>query len=205
MVRLVFRPYTRIRRTICTSVSLRASTRVSPGFALSRHSSPSFGSCPPCCGVVRGGPAGAASVARVGRRVALCIAFAARVRVSSTRPLAREADSLVRVSRRVGACRLSGGCVWGCVGWVSGAVWSCEGYDPERPHPTQAPPPLAIYTPPHAPPRRANNHHGTAPPTRRARSACPSAISSTSCTLSSKSFPSFPHGTCSLSVSRTTM
>ena len=44
MVRLVFRPYTQIRRTICTSVSLRASTAVSYGFTLSRHSSPSFGS-----------------------------------------------------------------------------------------------------------------------------------------------------------------
>ena len=44
MVRLVFRPYTQIRRTICTSVSLRASTRVSPGFALFKHRSPSFGS-----------------------------------------------------------------------------------------------------------------------------------------------------------------
>jgi hypothetical protein len=44
MVRLVFRPYTQIRRTICTLVSLRASTRVSPGFALFRHRSPSFGS-----------------------------------------------------------------------------------------------------------------------------------------------------------------
>ena len=44
MVRLVFRPYTQVRRTICTSVSLRASTRVSSGFALLRHSSPSFGS-----------------------------------------------------------------------------------------------------------------------------------------------------------------
>ena len=44
MVRLVFRPYTQVRRTICTSVSLRASTRVSPGFTLPRHSSPSFGS-----------------------------------------------------------------------------------------------------------------------------------------------------------------
>src|SRR5579872_4503861 len=44
MVRLVFRPYTQFRRTICTSVSLRASTRVSPGFTLLRHSSPSFGS-----------------------------------------------------------------------------------------------------------------------------------------------------------------
>ena len=44
MVRLVFRPYTQVRRTICTSVSLRSSTRVSSGFALLRHSSPSFGS-----------------------------------------------------------------------------------------------------------------------------------------------------------------
>ena len=44
MVRLVFRPYTQVRRSICTLESLRASTRVSPGFALFRHSSPSFGS-----------------------------------------------------------------------------------------------------------------------------------------------------------------
>src|SRR6202167_5175952 len=48
MVRLVFRPYTQFRRTICTSVSLRASTRVSSGFALLRHSSPSFGSQQVC-------------------------------------------------------------------------------------------------------------------------------------------------------------
>jgi hypothetical protein len=44
MVRLVFRPYTQVRRSICTLESLRTSTRVSPGFALLRHSSPSFGS-----------------------------------------------------------------------------------------------------------------------------------------------------------------
>src|SRR5690606_25101243 len=44
MVRLVFRPYTQVRRSICTLESLRASTRVSPGFTLLRHSSPSFGS-----------------------------------------------------------------------------------------------------------------------------------------------------------------
>ena len=44
MVRLVFRHYTQVLRSICTSESLRASTRVSPGFALLRHSSPSFGS-----------------------------------------------------------------------------------------------------------------------------------------------------------------
>ena len=48
MVRLVFRPYTQVRRTICTSVSLRASTRVSSGFAPLRHSSPSFGSRRAC-------------------------------------------------------------------------------------------------------------------------------------------------------------
>jgi hypothetical protein len=48
MVRLVFRPYTQIRRSICTSESLRASTRVSSGFTLFRHSSPSFGSQRTC-------------------------------------------------------------------------------------------------------------------------------------------------------------
>ena len=44
MVRLVFRPYTQVGRTICTSVSLRASIRVSSDFTLPKHSSPSFGS-----------------------------------------------------------------------------------------------------------------------------------------------------------------
>ena len=44
MVRLVFRPYTQIWRSICTSEPLRASIRVSSDFALFRHSSPSFGS-----------------------------------------------------------------------------------------------------------------------------------------------------------------
>ena len=48
MVRLVFRPYTQLRRSICTSESLRSSTRVSPGFNLARHSSPSFGSQRAC-------------------------------------------------------------------------------------------------------------------------------------------------------------
>ena len=44
MVRLVFRPYTQLRRSLCTSESLRSSIRVSPDFNLARHSSPSFGS-----------------------------------------------------------------------------------------------------------------------------------------------------------------
>ena len=44
MVRLVFRPYTQVRRSICTLESLRTSFRISPDFVLFRHSSPSFGS-----------------------------------------------------------------------------------------------------------------------------------------------------------------
>ena len=44
MVRLVFRPYTHVWRSICTSEPLRPSIRVSPDFSLHRHSSPSFGS-----------------------------------------------------------------------------------------------------------------------------------------------------------------
>ncbi|CDW61223.1 hypothetical protein TTRE_0000966601 [Trichuris trichiura] len=44
MVRLVFRPYAQVGRVICTSTPLRTSTRVSSGFVLLMHSSPSFGS-----------------------------------------------------------------------------------------------------------------------------------------------------------------
>ena len=44
MVRLVFRPYTQLRRPICTSESLLTSTAVSSGFVPTGNSSPSFGS-----------------------------------------------------------------------------------------------------------------------------------------------------------------
>ncbi len=44
MVRLVFRPYTQVRRSNCTSESLRSSRKVSLPFNLLRNSSPSFGS-----------------------------------------------------------------------------------------------------------------------------------------------------------------
>jgi len=47
-VRLVFRRYASVTRTICTSVSLGASTRISPGFTLPGYSSPSFGSQRAC-------------------------------------------------------------------------------------------------------------------------------------------------------------
>ena len=99
MVRLVFRPYTQVRRTICTSVSLRASTRVSSGFALLRHSSPSFGSRQACS------HSNLSQKIRVGR---WCTPKGSHLSVSlrlhgfATHRLARMLDSLVRVSRRVG-------------------------------------------------------------------------------------------------------
>lgn len=69
MVRLVFRPYTQVGRPICTSGPLRTSTRVSSGFALPRHSSPSFGSCRArSCSTSPAGRARRAGGAPAGRR-----------------------------------------------------------------------------------------------------------------------------------------
>ena len=105
MVRLVFRPYTQIRRTICTSVSLRASTRVSPGFALFRHRSPSFGSQQICSysnlsqvndrSIV---PSGRSPNSYLSNRSCLYFHYASGF---TTQILAYMLDSLVRVSRRV--------------------------------------------------------------------------------------------------------
>ena len=94
MVRLVFRPYTHVRRTICTSVSLRASIRVSPDFTLRRHSSPSFGSYRTRSYSIH--PTGSADAA-----VMASLTFITRDGFS-TFTLACTLDSLVRVSRRVG-------------------------------------------------------------------------------------------------------
>src|SRR6478609_6354370 len=98
MVRLVFRPYTQIRRSICTSEPLRASTRVSSGFALFRHSSPSFGSDQ------RRSYSNPSEDIRIGR---WCAPRGAPTSVRFhyaqglvTRTLASLGDSLVRVSRR---------------------------------------------------------------------------------------------------------
>ena len=102
MVRLVFRPYTQIRRSICTSESLRASTRVSPGFTLLRHSSPSFGSQQICSHSnlyavatwsVDGAPLRAPTSALEDLHFHCALGFA-------TQTLAYTSDSLVRVSRR---------------------------------------------------------------------------------------------------------
>jgi hypothetical protein len=105
MVRLVFRPYTQIRRTICTSVTLRASTRVSPGFTLFRHRSPSFGSQQICSysnlsqvidrSIV---PPAREPGSYLSSRSCLHFHYASGF---ATQILAYMLDSLVRVSRRV--------------------------------------------------------------------------------------------------------
>ena len=96
MVRLVFRPYTQIWRSICTSESLRASTRVSPGFTLFRHSSPSFGSQHVCSH---------SDLSPEGLRPADCAKKSNHCYFHyapgfDTPVLAHMLDSLVRVSRR---------------------------------------------------------------------------------------------------------
>ena len=98
MVRLVFRPYTQVRRTICTSVSLRASTRVSSGFALLRHSSPSFGSQQVCS------HSNLSQKLMVGRwcRFPFPPVRLLALHGFTTHQLAYMLDSLVRVSRRAG-------------------------------------------------------------------------------------------------------
>ena len=114
MVRLVFRPYTQLGRSICTSESLRSSTRVSPGFDLVRHRSPSFGSqrvgsvSVPRTRSTRGTPPGCARSVRdgiSGRGKALTDPTLLSLRLAGfvfSRRLAHMLDSLVRVSRRVG-------------------------------------------------------------------------------------------------------
>jgi hypothetical protein len=103
MVRLVFRPYTQVRRSICTLEPLRPSTRVSPGFGLLRHSSPSFGS-QHVCSHSNPSPERSRSVDS-----AACASYLNRASPIFTlithweirlRILAHMLDSLVRVSRR---------------------------------------------------------------------------------------------------------
>jgi hypothetical protein len=100
MVRLVFRPYTQVRKAICTSAHLRASTRVSSGFTLLRHSSPSFGSQQVCShsNLLQKRMVGRwCTVLRVPTKVRLLA-----LRGFVTHQLAYMLDSLVRVSRRAG-------------------------------------------------------------------------------------------------------
>ena len=111
MVRLVFRPYTHVWRSICTSEPLRSSTRVSSGFNLHKHRSPSFGSQH-----VRSCSASFQKKNYAGRwcafppkfpgsHLSLCnidFYFHCASRFRKTLRLAHMLHSLVRVSRRVG-------------------------------------------------------------------------------------------------------
>lgn len=103
MVRLVFRPYTQIWRSICTSESLRASIWVSSDFTLFRHSSPSFGSQQICSYSNLSGNHPDRSMMLLAdltsaRRT--CLHFHCACGFATQR-LAYMLDSLVRVSRRV--------------------------------------------------------------------------------------------------------
>ena len=91
MVRLVFRPYTQLRRSICTSESLRSSIRVSPDFNLTRHSSPSFGSqrvCS-CCSARSEVDAKRRGCAREGSPLGHRVPFAFTTPLGLVRPMAR--------------------------------------------------------------------------------------------------------------------
>src|SRR6478609_7712061 len=98
MVRLVFRPYTQIRRSICTSEPLRASTRVSSGFTLFRHSSPSFGSRHTCS---NSNPSSETQDRSMVHREDPTYIHFHYAQGLDTQILASMLDSLVRVSRRV--------------------------------------------------------------------------------------------------------
>lgn len=189
MVRLVFRPYTQIRRSICTSEPLRASTRVSSGFTLSRHSSPSFGSQQLCS------YSNPSEHFRVGR---LC---APREGLQPLTFIPRW--GFIHPNTRIDV-RLLGPC------------FKTGGLQPLRQHPrldrrprsTMGVSRRAINTrptrrratfPPHCPPRQTD-----AGPAETVSACKPFPFNNfTYCfTLFSKCFSSFHHCTCSLSVSR---
>ena len=197
MVRLVFRPYTQVSRTICTSVSLCTSIRVSPDFMLLKHSSPSFGSYQ------------ISSFSYLSQKIMDGCSCPLRLTTYtyfryahgfSTRKLWYVIDSLVRVSRRVYRSRFDK---------IAKAPHA-------QPGPTAKLKSTQLFTRPHAilsfvgrEPSSASRS-GLASPSP---SACvshirhwPTPIASFSTvsnllTLFSKFFSSFLHSTCSLSVS----
>ena len=176
MVRLVFRPYTQVRRSICTLEPLRTSTRVSPGFVLLRHSSPSFGSQHVCShsnlSSEKSWSVDSAALLQASYLSSirnLYFHFALGIR---SRTLAHMLDSLVRVSRRVDEKHFVP---------VHQYTWQA------RPFPTWL--------------MKRNLHN---PETESRITASHRFLFSNFryyFTLFSKFFSSFPHGTCSLSVS----
>ncbi len=185
MVRLVFRPFTQVRRSICTLESRRTSTRVSPGFALLRQSSPSFGSRH-VCSHSNLSPERSWSV----DSAISFLSYGVHVNYAlggQPRALAHMSDSLVRVSRRVVKRHFvrvpptHGGSISPSLAWHLSHAFK-EAW-------------LA-------------NLHYTAPIgtiSLQIRQHClptvPFQQFQVLLTLFSKFFSSFPHGTCSLSVS----
>jgi hypothetical protein len=205
MVRLVFRPYTQVRRTICTSVSLRTSTRVSSGFAPLRHSSPSFGSRQACS------HSNPSQKIKVGRRCtprgdpASQLPYALRVYWpvdshtcqtpwsvfqdgSNGEPTGRRPEHAGAEARRDGACCLPRSRRRRLHGLTKARAWAATPIRVgPRPEPIGGP----------ALDRSASDRGASPAPIR-----FPPDNFKHSLTLFSKSFSSFPRGTCSLSVSR---
>ncbi|KAK8563462.1 hypothetical protein V6N12_035608 [Hibiscus sabdariffa] len=162
------------RRTICTSVSLRASTRVSSGFAPLRHSSPSFGSRQACShsnpsqkiktpwSVFQDGPDG--------------------------EPAGRRPEHAGAEARRDGACWVPRSRRRRLHGRIEGPGLGRH-HDPRRSTPRADR---------RTGSRRSTSDRGASPAPIR----FPPDNFKHSLTLFPKSFSSFPRGTCSLSVSR---
>src|SRR4029079_13763054 len=201
MGRLVFSPYTQVRRTICTSVSLRASTRVSSGFAPLRHSSPSFGSRQVCS------HSNPSQKIKVGRRCTRWgippISFLAPY--GFTRPLTRTHVRLLGPCFKTG--RMGGPQADARSAQVPEHAETARAAFQDRED--DAPGTRRSATPPiRIGPRlepiggpafdRSTSDRGTSPAPIR----FPPDNFKHSLTLFSKSFSSFPRGTCSLSVSR---
>ena len=207
-----------MRRSICTSESRRASTRVSSGFTLFKHSSPSFGSHRTRSDSNRKRGRSTTHPTSTSEGGSRLVHFHCASCSRRSRGLARTLDSLVRVSRRV-RC--------GPRGWTPSE--SASGID--RPHSSPRRGVANAFVPAEAGSPFLGRRRGRA---RRGRSSADAAthrstsdraddsgdarVSSdgqrggrmgldphgfTHCwTLFSKFFSSFPRGTCSLSVSR---
>ena len=192
MVRFVFRPYTQVRRTICTSVALRASIRVSPDSPFSGIVHHLSG--PSKCAHTQTSPK--CQLAAGARIPASNIRYAVRFRSCT---LAHALDSLVRVSRRV---RLN--CLVEHKRFAKSKQEDGSGYNPSAsPHhisqqnakPNQA----ARGTDGSIPDRDCNpqSYH------KERFNLLPFQQLHALLTLFPKSFSPFPHGTCSLLVSST--
>jgi hypothetical protein len=199
-----------VRRSICASEPRRASTRVSPGFALPRHRSPSFGSQPGRSHAslrARGRRVGGGCGPRGGperqqqRRHPAWHLHCARA-VGPQQALAGGLVSSVRVSRRAEGRAVvaptRAGCGRGPAGAQPRAAPASAAQEP-LPAAAQRRPRTHRTTPGnvHAPRAAGDPHSSCATPAPR----FPLSTFRHSCTLSPESFAPFPRGTCPLSVS----